>query len=166
MVILAIVSCSVACDQATKELAIDTLKGHPPIEFGPARLLYAENPGAFLGMGGSLPDSARQIIFVLLALVVVLGGAYWLMRERHAWPVVLGGALFVGGAMGNLLDRVLREGGRVVDFAQLELGPLATGIFNVADVLLMAAIPIFLIWGPHHKQGPELSCEPSNVAPA
>ena len=164
LVILAIVSSSVACDQATKELAIEHLKGRPPIEMGPARLLYAENPGAFLGLGGNLPDSWRMALFLLLAGLLVLGGAWWLLRERHNWPIVIGGALMVGGGIGNLIDRSLREGGRVVDFAQLEWGPLATGIFNVADVFLMAALPIFLIWGPWREPDeaePELAPEPS-----
>jgi signal peptidase II len=151
-VVLAIVSTSVACDQATKELAIDHLKGHPPIELGPARLLYAENPGAFLGLGGDLPPAARQLLFLVLAGLLVLGGAYWLVKEKHNWPILVGGALMVGGGLGNLIDRTVREGGRVVDFAQLEVGPLATGIFNVADVFLMAALPIFLLWGPYRDK--------------
>lgn len=147
LVILAVISSSVGCDQATKVLAIDKLKGQAPMEWGPARLAYAENPGAFLGMGGEWPPAVRQAVFLIMAGLIVVGGTVWLFRAKRSWPMVLGGAMFVGGALGNLIDRAFREGGRVVDFAQIDFGIVSTGVFNWADVLLMAAIPIFLIWG-------------------
>ena len=168
--ILAIISSSVACDQATKELAIDKLKGQAPMEWGPARLAYAENPGAFLGLGGEWPPAVRQAIFLVLAAVLVVAGTVWLFKAKRSWPMVLGGAIFVGGAMGNLIDRALREGGRVVDFAQIDFGFVSTGVFNWADVLLMAAIPIFLIWGREDEDEPgkkaEAEAPPPTTAPA
>lgn len=142
-----LIASSVGCDQATKQLAIEHLKGQPPQSWGPARLIYAENPGAFLSLGGDWPDSIRQLFFLVLAGLAVVIGLIWLLRRPRPWAIILGGGLFVGGSLGNLLDRGLRDGGRVVDFAQIDLGFAATGIFNWADVLLMAAIPVFLIWG-------------------
>lgn len=162
-VILAVIASSVACDQATKELAIDGLKGAPAKEWGPARLVYAENPGAFLGLGGSWPDGVRTAVFLVLATVLVVAGLVWLFKAKRSWPMVLGGAMFVGGALGNLIDRALRDGGRVVDFAQIDLGFASTGIFNWADVLLMAAIPIFLIWGREEVEADEARAEAQTV---
>jgi signal peptidase II len=52
--------------------------------------------------------------------------------------------LVIAGGLGNLLDR-LTHGGRVVDFMQLRAGPLRTGVFNVADVALMAGIGLVLL---------------------
>lgn len=142
-----LVASSVACDQATKLLAVEHLKGRASMEWGPARLIYAENPGAFLSLGGTWPDEVRRFVFLGLAGLAVVVAAVWLFRHARTWPLVIGGALFVGGSLGNLIDRALRDGGRVVDFAQIDLGWARTGIFNWADVLLMAALPIFLIWG-------------------
>lgn len=150
-----LIASSVGCDQASKSLAVQHLKGQPMQSWGPARLLYAENPGAFLSMGGDWPDEIRRLVFLFLASVAVIVGLVWLLRRPRPWPVMLGGALFVGGSLGNLVDRAMRDGGRVVDFAQLDLGFAATGIFNWADVLLMAAIPVFLFWGRNTEVPPE-----------
>ena len=56
LVIAVLVSC-VGCDQLTKQIARERLEGTPPRSFlaGTVRLIYAENPGAFLGLGGQLP---------------------------------------------------------------------------------------------------------------
>ena len=53
-------------------------------------------------------------------------------------------ALVVGGGLSNLIDRLLNEG-RVVDFMQLGIGPLRTGVFNVADVAIMGGLAVMLV---------------------
>ena len=64
-----------------------------------------------------------------------------LLRRPLTRGVALGLALLIAGGAGNLIDRVARPGGRVVDFAQLgvRLGPLdaRTGVFNVADLAIV-----------------------------
>jgi hypothetical protein len=69
---LLIVAGVLIVDQATKMLARETLAGQPPILFvgGAARLLYAENPGAFLSLGADLPAEARFWIFSVLAALL------------------------------------------------------------------------------------------------
>ena len=63
--------------------------------------------------------------------------------------MALGLALLIAGGLGNLLDRVARPGGRVVDFAQLglQLGPidLRTGVFNVADLAIVGGAALLAI---------------------
>lgn len=49
------------------------------------------------------------------------------------------GLLILAGGFGNLYDRAINDG-RVVDFMLLQLGPLQTGIFNVADIAIMAGL--------------------------
>jgi signal peptidase II len=93
------------------------------------------------------PATLLGDVFLVGAAVLVVAAAVWMFRRRRSWAMVLGGAMFLGGALGNLIDRALRDGGRVVDFAQIDLGLVSTGVFNVADVFLMAALPIFLFWG-------------------
>jgi signal peptidase II len=104
---------------------------------------YVENTGGFLGLGSDLPPAARTAIFTgatgaMLVAVIVLA-----IRERlEGWPL-LGVTLFVAGGASNWVDRVAH--GRVVDFLNVGVGPVRTGIFNVADVTLMLGGAVLLI---------------------
>jgi len=115
---------SVVLDQYTKLLAVNHLKGKRAIDLveNYARLVYAENPGAFLGLGGNWPDSVRFAVFIVLAVVLLVGVLVYLVKKRDVtmWAAI-GLSLFASGALGNVIDRVAREGGRVVDFMQLSL---------------------------------------------
>jgi signal peptidase II len=83
-------------------------------------------------------------VLVPLALAFV---ALVFLRSRHLGaPRVLGLALLTGGGLGNWLDRLLHSGA-VVDFVSLGLGSLRTGIFNVADVAIVAGA-LLLALGP------------------
>lgn len=153
LLLLAIVVPCIACDQATKALAVTHLKGAPALTLDTspllARLVYAENPGAFLGLGRALPDGVRvALLAVGVALMLAVMVAV-LARTQLARASTLGLALLIAGGAGNLVDRVARPGGRVVDFAQLgmQLGPLdvRTGVFNVADVAIVAGA-LLLAW--------------------
>ena len=100
------------------------------------RLGYAENTGGFLSLGAGWPKGPRIAVFTvatgfaLLALVMVA------IRDRFAGPSTVGLVLFVAGGSSNWIDRVVH--GRVVDFLNLGIGPFRTGVFNVADVAIMA----------------------------
>jgi signal peptidase II len=132
----------VGCDQATKVVAKAHLSEGPVITLlhDTVRLTYAENPGAFLGLGASLPDTVRTLIFQgavsLLVLGLVLGAAFW-PRLTRGQVVAL--TLLGASGLGNLIDRV-RYDGLVTDFLNLGIGNLRTGIFNVADMLGVLAI--------------------------
>jgi signal peptidase II len=67
------------------------------------------------------------------------------MRLRWPTPAALGVALFVAGGASNLLDRITY--GKVVDFMNVGLGPLRTGIFNVADMAIMLGAAIVVVVG-------------------
>lgn len=139
LVLLAFLLPCVACDQAAKLFAVDHLKGAGEVKVvdGMFRLVYAENPGAFLGLGRNLPDTWRVAVFAVGVALLLAGVAIVVARKKLAPAVFLGLALLVAGGVGNLADRIARPGGRVVDFAVLSVGPLSTGIFNVADVQIM-----------------------------
>lgn len=136
--------CCISCDQATKAMARDSLSGGAgrTISFlGDAvRLEYAENTGAFLSLGASLPSRMRTLLFVGGTSLIVMGLLVALARYRQASMTgAFGLALLVGGAVGNLIDRVV-YGGAVVDFVSLGLGPFRTGIFNLADVAITLGV--------------------------
>ena len=140
----------VGCDQATKSVAQMHLRGAEPIIYlnGMARLQYAENSGAFLSMGARLPETAQRWIFigaVTVILLAVLVYALLELRNLH-FLLLLGFALILGGGVGNLIDRVVNNG-RVVDFMNVGIGNLRTGIFNVADMALMAGVGLVLLFG-------------------
>jgi signal peptidase II len=137
----------VGCDQVSKQL----VRSH--IDLGASqsflgdtlRLTHAQNPGAFLGAGASLPPLARAAIFQgvvgLLVLGLLCGAAF--MRKLDAWRVVALTLLAASG-LGNLIDRLAYDG-LVTDFLNMGIGPLRTGIFNIADVVGVIGIAIFLL---------------------
>src|SRR5687768_12511861 len=124
----ALVFC-VGCDQASKRVAAEVLKGTETHSFlgDVFRLTYAENQGAFLGLGGGWPAPLRWLAFTGAALVVVAVSLGWIVaqlgRRRHDSLAVWGMVLIAAGGIGNLVDRFLREG-RVIDFMNLGLGPV------------------------------------------
>ncbi len=75
-------------------------------------------------------------------LVAVLLYAFLASKAGPGQIIAL--SLICGGGIGNLVDRV-RYDGYVTDFLNLGIGPLRTGIFNVADVALMAGIALFML---------------------
>jgi len=141
VILLAMLVSCVGCDQVTKTIATRELAAQPePHEFlgGIFSLHFARNPGAFLGMGGDLPGPVRfwtMTVFNALAMGAI-GIVLW-KKWNMAPAKFVAGALILGGGIGNLIDRV-SYGGLVTDFLHLRLGPLQTGIFNVADMAITA----------------------------
>jgi signal peptidase II len=107
------------------------------------RLELAHNAGAFLGLGAALPARVRAHLFTWGVGLVVLCALLAAFLARTPSRTAVAAALAGAGGLGNLWDRIA-TGGWVVDFLNLGVGPLRTGIFNVADVSLMAAIAILL----------------------
>jgi len=145
LLIFAILLTTVGCDQATKSVAKAYLsETQPVILLGDTlRLDLARNYGAFLSLGSSLGESSGGL--VLSAVVGLVLGALLvhLFVSKPENPLVgVAIALIVGGGVSNLIDR-LRYGGYVVDFLNVGLGPVRTGIFNVADMAIMAGVVLW-----------------------
>jgi signal peptidase II len=142
--VLVLVLLTVGCDRVTKHLATTNLAGVSGFSYfgDTVRLQYAENTGAFLSLGENLPDWLRTGVFVvgvgaLLVTVAVLAVMY-----RWSGGLLFGAALMWAGGVSNLVDRVLR--GHVVDFINVGVGPVRSGIFNVADLSIMAGVALIL----------------------
>lgn len=104
-------------------------------------LTWAENYGVSLGLFTANSDAQRWML-VGMTGVIALGVAIWLLRERNrAETMALG--LVLGGALGNILDRVAR--GFVVDYADLHFGAFRPFlIFNLADAAITIGVLIIL----------------------
>ena len=142
---------TIGCDRITKHIAATTLAGSPVRSYfgGIFRLEYAENSGAFLSIGATLPDWARTgfLIFGAAAGLIVVVVAS--VKLRWVGVPLAGAMLFVAGGASNLVDRIAR--GTVVDFMNVGLGSLRTGIFNVADIALMLGV-VLMVLGSRDKR--------------
>lgn len=74
-------------------------------------------------------------------IIVVVGLFIYLLRTpKELWIMRFGLAILIGGALGNLVDRILV--GEVLDFIET---PLRSGIFNVADVLIYTGLALTIL---------------------
>jgi signal peptidase II len=147
LVLLVAIGGTIGCDRVTKHVASTTLSGTPSRSFlaDTFRLEYAENTGAFLSLGAGWPPPVRTAFFGIGSGLLLLALAIMAMRLRWPGPALLGMALCVAGGASNLLDRITY--GKVIDFMNVGLGPLRTGIFNVADVAIMIGAAIIVVTG-------------------
>jgi signal peptidase II len=148
LIVLTLATC-LACDQQTKSFAAANLRGREPHSFlaDTIRFDYAENRGSFLGLGDSLPASWRTAVFTYACTIGVAALLVYLFLAARLSPLqVLALSLISAGGIGNLLDRWIC-GGYVRDFLNLGIGPLRTGIFNIADAAMMAGCVLALYAG-------------------
>ena len=146
LIILLIVSVNIGCDQVSKSIVRHKVEYNQTIELIHKNFILTkvENSGAFLSLGDELAEPVRSILLVLfpiLALLLALGMA--LFNSRLDKVVVLGLCCVVGGGIGNIFDRVLY--GSVTDFLHINLNLIQTGVFNMADVSIMAGAALILI---------------------
>lgn len=144
VILLATIVATVGCDRATKLLASEALAGTPGRSYlaDSLRLSYAENPGGFLSLGAELPPAMRTAVFTVITGLVLLGLMVTLVRGRWSSWAAFGLTLFIAGGLSNWVNRALR--GAVVDFMNIGIGQVRTGIFNVADVAMMAGVVVLI----------------------
>jgi signal peptidase II len=161
LMLFVIVILTIGCDQVSKRVASTHLVDTPRKSFfnDAFRLEYAENRGAFLSLGADLPSWARTALFTFGTGIVLLVGAVSLFTHTWSPLAVIGICLYLAGGASNLADRLVD--GHVIDFLNIGLGPLRTGIFNVADIAVMTGVVLFLIG---HFRSP--MPEPRALAPA
>jgi signal peptidase II len=139
----------VGCDHAVKQAAEHWLEGAGRVVLlgGVVQLELVANAGAFLSMGAELPETLRHLVLIGFVPLMLVSAGWLLFRSpsvSRAQALAFG--LIVGGGLANWIDRV-RGDGTVTDFVSLGLGPLRTGIFNVADIAIVAGLLLFLAAG-------------------
>ncbi len=145
---IAVILICVILDQATKYLAetyLMPIGSHTVID-GVLDLTYMENTGAAFGMMNGM-----QKIFIFVTAVAVLVLLYILITKKlhpfARWSMII----LVGGALGNLIDRVVR--GYVVDFIDFTFVNFA--VFNVSDIFTVAGclcLIFYLLYSEFHKE--------------
>lgn len=132
------------CDRVTKHFAVTALAGGPDHSFlaDTVRLQYHENPGAFMAAGATWSPAARAAMFQFGNTVFLAFAGFLAARYRWSRIARCGLILFLAGGLSNLTDRLAI--GSVIDFLNVGIGPVRTGIFNVADVAIMAGVGMVL----------------------
>ena len=139
LIVLAII----ALDQITKYLIVNSLSPYDSIEIFPfLHIVNVRNTGAAFGSFKSLGSS----FFMIIAVAAIIFIVYLLMKRVYN---TLGLSLILGGAVGNLIDRILF--GQVVDFIDFSIGSYHWPAFNVADSSLTVGIIIILVTSVFRK---------------
>lgn len=150
VLLLAVTLTCVGCDRATKIAAERYLEpiyrqSYESYLGDTLRVQYVENPGAFLGLGGSMSAEFRFWALVVVNAVLLLAvlGVLLLKWDMPRWKY-FSLALLLSGGIGNLIDRSIRDG-MVVDFLNVGIGPIRTGIFNVADMAITGGVILLIV---------------------
>ncbi len=147
-------------DQWTKRWATDVLASRPPIRvIGElVRLTYTRNSGVAFGIGAGLPFP--YWVFSVTAILVI---SWMFLRHRvHGLLRQVSLSLIMGGASGNLIDRV--RFGEVTDFILLSWQRWSFPVFNVADTAVTIGVALFALGWGHHEPVP--AAVPAAPAPA
>ena len=139
--VLVVVFGSVALDQISKVWARNKFEGQGETSYfnDMFRWVFAENEGAFLGWGSDLAGIPNFILLKLFPTLLILGLFYMTLFSKDLLKnQVIPFSLILGGGVSNLFDRIVY--GKVVDFMNVGIGDLRTGIFNIADMVILAGI--------------------------
>ena len=126
-----------ALDQATKSWAVAALAGGRTIDvFWTLELDLGFNPGFAFSQGTGLTG------LIPIVVIALIGGILWWSRGVTSPLMATGLALLLGGASGNLADRLLRDhDGAVVDFIDLQWWP----VFNGADIAVFCGAALLIL---------------------
>lgn len=135
--LLATAAVVASVDQLTKHIALGALADGPvDLIDGALSLTLTLNPGGAFGVLQGLPG-----FFLVATVGIILFILVWVRRVEDMRSVIPMG-MVLGGGLGNLIDRVVRDtGGRVVDFIDLHVWP----VFNVADASISIGV-LLILW--------------------
>src|SRR5579871_5825250 len=144
----------VAIDQLTKAAVRATLPLHESMTVLPGFVdfTHVRNSGAAFGILNGVDFPFKTILIAVIATSALIGvGVYAASLAHHQRVARLGLALIIGGAAGNLIDRVVA--GSVVDFVDVYWHTYHFWAFNVADSAISIGVAIMILdmlgAGPH-----------------
>jgi signal peptidase II len=104
-------------------------------------IVFTWNPGASFSLFRTLGEAA-PLIMIIVTGAVILAIMYYLFARSHGYER-LPLALIVGGALGNLIDRI--RFGAVIDFLDFHIGALRWPAFNIADICIVVGVGLYLL---------------------
>ncbi|MEJ2054488.1 MAG: signal peptidase II [Calditrichaceae bacterium] len=152
-IIILIMIVVITADQISKEIAQKYLADSPTISYLNNFFIfhYAENEGAFLSMGSNWPPAVRIILLTIVPIVFLLVLLFVVLFSKEMdMLTTIAFALILGGGLSNMWDRLFNNG-FVVDFMNMGIGSLRTGIFNVADMAITTAFFMIIVHMIYHR---------------
>ena len=145
VLILLVITVNIGCDQFSKKMVKRAVLPYETIHVLNDHLTVTrvENSGAFLSAGDSMSKASKQIFLTLIPIIAMVLGLFYLFLKPVSGNMLIGLCFVIGGGVGNLFDRILY--GSVTDFLYLKFGIFQTGIFNMADVSIMAGMSVILL---------------------
>ena len=132
-------------DQLSKLWILRLFAAHPDERVMPVapflNLALTWNRGMSFGLFDN-DDRLNAVVFTVLAAIIVLGLVIWLARVRQTLLALAIGCV-IGGAIGNVADRLLR--GAVVDFLDFHLGRWHFYVFNLADSAISVGVGLMVL---------------------
>lgn len=155
--IFAGIFCVIVLDQIAKGILLFLITGSAFV-FGPAwsvvpvpylmarvtnffNIVFTWNPGTAFSMFRAVGDNAPLIMIIATGVIIALL-IYYLLRRAKSYevaPIVL----IIGGALGNLIDRI--RFGAVIDFLDFHIGALHWPAFNVADMFITIGVVFYIL---------------------
>jgi signal peptidase II len=127
----------IALDHITKYLALTYINPYDSFKILPfLHLVFVTNKGAAFGMFRNIGGS----FFIAASVIAIIFVVFLLIRGKEDR---IGLSLILGGAIGNLIDRILY--GQVIDFIDLSIGKYHWPAFNIADSALSVGVTIILL---------------------
>ena len=146
LLVVSIVGGILFLDQVTKTLIAQSLEigQHVPILAGFFDLTHMRNPGAAFSFLAQAPEWFRQPFFLVATGVAIVALLFFILyAQEEGTLLVVAAASILGGAIGNLIDRLLY--GEVIDFLLFYWRDWAWPAFNVADSCITLGV-IGLLW--------------------
>jgi len=146
LTVLSVVGLIALLDQLTKFVALRELAFNSPVTIveNVFFLRLVKNPGAAFSMFADLPSPYRQLCLGLTSLVALWFLVHMLLTEAKDDVLLrLSLSLVLGGAIGNLIDRV--RFGAVVDFLEVYIGSYPWPVFNIADSAISLGVALLLL---------------------
>lgn len=168
LILLGVAALTLAADYASKAIIANSLalytSWHPPLPFLKAifSFTYTTNTGAAFGL---FPDLSLFFTFIAFVVIGVILFYHRHLPDGLGW-VRLALGLQLGGALGNLADRLIR--GHVVDFIDLNFWPLQNWpVFNLADSAIVVGVGLLALtmWREELASQPSSSEDEATGAP-
>jgi len=144
VIVAGVAACVIAIDQITKSLAQAKLASHSIKILGPLSLELVYNSGVAFSIG-----SGNSTLITVVELAVIAGIIFYVRRITTV-GLAIGFGMVIGGALGNVADRLFRRNnhGSVIDFIHTGFWPT----FNLADSAVVIGIVVILLASRSKRQ--------------